>query len=113
MRLAGKVWGQTEEVFVTPAFELHRLEIVGGHQCSKHLHATKYNGFFVESGEIVVSVWQPEGTLDTTTLEAGDHMVIPPGRQHRFEGIANVSVVYEAYWTELQRSDIVRADTGQ
>lgn len=112
MRVAGKVWGQTSEIFATSTFELHRIEVRHGRECSKHSHRTKFNGFFVESGALEVTVWQPTGTVDVTVLTAGDSMIVPPGVVHQFRGNLN-TVAFEAYWTELLRDDIVRNTTGK
>jgi mannose-6-phosphate isomerase-like protein (cupin superfamily) len=113
MKIAGKAWGKTAEVFATPAFELHRLEISGQHRCSRHYHQAKFNGLYVESGAIQVTVWQPEGTVDYTVLTAGESIVVPPGVDHMFVGVAPKSLVFETYWTELSRGDIVRKNTGE
>lgn len=113
MRVAGKVWGTTAEVFSNATFELHRLVIREGHRCSKHRHRAKHNGFFVESGRIAVTVWQPEGLADVTELETGQSLVVAPGLFHQFRGLASTSIVYEAYWAGLQPDDIERADSGE
>lgn len=112
--IAGKVWGTTEQLFANAAFELHRLVVDGGHRCSRHYHQAKSNAFFVESGAIMVSVWQPgKFVADFTTLEAGDTLVVPAGLDHMFVGVAPKSVVFEAYWAELRGDDIVRKNTGE
>lgn len=113
MPVAGKVWGRTQEVFKTPAFELHRLVAQPGHRCSKHKHETKFNAFFVELGVLRVTVWQPTGTIDVTELRPGETMVVQPGVFHQFQALHPDTTVFEAYWTELRSSDIVREDTGE
>jgi mannose-6-phosphate isomerase-like protein (cupin superfamily) len=107
------VWGFTSPIFEEAAFAMHRLVVNGGHRCSRHYHRTKFNGFFVESGEIVVTVWQPEGTTDMTLLKEGESLIVPPGVDHMFQGISPKSVVFETYWTELRADDIVRKNTGE
>ena len=111
--VAGKVWGRTAAIVVTPTFELHRLVIHAGHRCSKHRHQSKFNGLYVESGVIEVTVWQPEGTTDVTEVKTGESIIIPPGVFHQFRGVQLSSVVFETYWTELSRNDIIREDVGQ
>ena len=112
-QVAGKVWGRSETIFALPAFELHRLTIHAGHRCSKHKHQAKFNGLYVEEGVIEVTVWQPEGTVDVTTVKAGESIVIPPGVFHQFRGVQLASVVFETYWTALSPADIIREDVGQ
>lgn len=106
------MWGSTSEIFATSTFELHRLTVKLGHRCSRHSHLTKFNGFYVESGLLVVTVWQPTGTVDVTHLYDGDSMIVPPGVDHQFEAFTPV-VALEVYWTELRGDDIVRKDTGK
>lgn len=112
MRIAGKVWGATSEVFVTPMFELHQITVDAGHRCSRHLHRTKYNGFLVLSGSLEVTVWQPTGTVDVTVLGPNDNMIVPPGVDHQFRALEKTRAI-EAYWTELRGDDIVRVNTGE
>jgi mannose-6-phosphate isomerase-like protein (cupin superfamily) len=112
MFVAGKVWGKTAQLFANAAFELHRLEVKAQHRCSKHKHATKFNGFYVESGTVLVTVWQPSGTVDQTHLKPGETMVVPPGVFHQFAA-ATDSIIFEFYWTELHSADIEREDVGE
>ena len=67
---AGKIWGQTELVHKNGVLEFHRIEFKAGAKCSEHKHKFKWNGFFVESGKMIVRVWQDdqEGLLDETIL---------------------------------------------
>jgi hypothetical protein len=70
--IAGKVWGNTELVEANGALEFHRIEMNQGGTCSKHLHEFKWNGFYVESGRMLIRVWQKDYDLvDETILEAG------------------------------------------
>ena len=47
MRIQGKVWGKTQDIFKNSNFELHRIEARKGSFCSKHQHKHKYNAFFI------------------------------------------------------------------
>jgi mannose-6-phosphate isomerase-like protein (cupin superfamily) len=51
---AGKVWGATELIHANGVLEFHRIEYRAGYKCSEHLHKFKWNGFFVESGRMLV-----------------------------------------------------------
>ena len=109
---AGKVWGETLKIHAVPGcFEFHRIFALEGHECSKHLHKTKYNGFWVEQGILRVTVWQPSGTIDYTVLQDGDFMVVPPGVHHRFTALMD-TVAFELYWAELHPEDIERENVG-
>jgi mannose-6-phosphate isomerase-like protein (cupin superfamily) len=109
----GKVWGQTELVHSNSALEFHRIEYKNGFKCSEHAHKHKWNGFFVESGVMIVRVWQDDqGLIDETILNAGDFTSVAPGKIHQFEGISD-GVAFELYWADpLDPTDIVRRTSG-
>lgn len=109
----GKVWGQTELVHSNSALEFHRIEYKNGFKCSEHAHKHKWNGFFVESGVMIVRVWQDDqGLIDETILNAGDFTSVAPGKIHQFEGISD-GVAFELYWADaLDPNDIIRRTSG-
>ena len=112
---AGKVWGQTELIHANGVLEFHRIEFKAGFKCSEHEHKYKFNGFFVESGQMLIRVWQDndqDGLIDETILEPGDFTVVKPGMVHQFEGIKD-GVAFELYWAEFDHSDIVRRTVGR
>ena len=110
---AGKIWGQTELIHKNGVLEFHRINFKAGYKCSEHTHKFKWNGFFVESGKMLVRVWQDdqEGLLDETVLNAGDFTTVKPGKFHQFEGIED-GVAFELYWAEFNHDDIVRRTVG-
>jgi len=111
-RIAGKVRGQTELVHANGVLEFHRIEFKAKGTCSKHKHAFKWNGFFVESGEMIVRVWQNDYDLvDETVLKAGDFTQVKPGVYHQFEGVKD-GVAFELYWAEFNHDDIQRETVG-
>jgi mannose-6-phosphate isomerase-like protein (cupin superfamily) len=110
---SGKIWGQTELIHANSVFEFHRIEYKKGYACSEHKHDFKWNGFFVESGKMLVRVWQEDqGLVDETVLKAGDFTQVRPGKFHQFEGLED-GVAFELYWAEFDHSDIVRRTSGQ
>lgn len=111
---AGKIWGKTEEIHSNGVLEFHRIEFKAGYKCSEHEHRFKWNGFFVESGKMIVRVWQDgeqSGLVDETVLEAGDFTQVKPGKIHQFEGVED-GVAFELYWAEFAHDDIVRRTVG-
>lgn len=112
---AGKIWGNTELIHANGVLEFHRIEFKAGYKCSEHIHVHKYNGFFVESGKMIVRVWQDndqEGLVDETILTAGQFTQVKPGKVHQFEGLED-GVAFELYWApELSSDDIVRRTIG-
>ena len=112
MKSAGKIWGKTTQIEANGSLEFHRIEFKKDFQCSEHYHSTKSNGFFVESGQMMIKTW-PENTqvVDTTILKAGDYMEVPAGVWHQFVGITD-GIAFELYWSEFDKEDIVRRSRG-
>jgi len=110
---AGKIWGQTELIHANGVLEFHRIEFKKGFKCSEHEHKYKWNGFFVESGKMIVRVWQDDqdGLVDETILGPGEFTQVKPGKIHQFEGIED-GVAFELYWAEFNHDDIVRRTVG-
>lgn len=113
MKSAGKIWGTTTQIESNGSFEFHRIEFKANYECSQHKHKTKWNGFFVESGQMIVKVWQGESqSPDITILNPGDYMSVPPGQWHQFMGVRD-GVAFEVYWSEFDSEDIIRRTTGK
>ena len=109
---AGKVWGQTELIHANGVLEFHRIETKKGGVCSKHKHKYKWNGFFVESGKLLIRAWKNDYDLtDETILGPGDFTQIKPGELHQFEALED-SVAFELYWAEFDHNDIERDTVG-
>jgi mannose-6-phosphate isomerase-like protein (cupin superfamily) len=109
---SGKVWGETLEIVTTPFCSLHRAKIKAGYACSMHYHAGRANLFFVESGQVLVRVLQPNGLEDETVLNPGESAAVAQGLKHRFECLED-AVVFELYYPpSMALADIVRDDTG-
>ena len=110
---SGKIWGSTELIHANGVLEFHRIEYRAGYKCSEHYHKTKWNGFYVESGRMLVRVWQDDqdGLVDETVLEAGDFTQVKPGKVHQFEGLED-GIAFELYWAEFDHNDIERRTIG-
>ena len=109
---AGKVWGLTEQIEMNGVLEFHRIEMNKGGVCSKHLHEFKWNGFYVESGRMLIRVWQNDYDLvDETILEPGEYTKVRPGVYHQFECLKD-GVAFELYWAEFNHNDIQRETVG-
>jgi len=111
MRVQGKVWGDTRCVFAAHDVEVHRIAVRKGGYCSRHLHHSKHNMFYVDVGELIISLWQPSGQLDLTHLKAGESCDVPPGVLHKFAAIKE-TIAWEIYFVELDQEDIHREDEG-
>jgi quercetin dioxygenase-like cupin family protein len=112
MNKAGKIWGQTELIHSNGVLEFHRIDYKKGGVCSKHKHSHKWNGFYVMSGKMKISVWQKDYDLvDVTILNPGDFTAVKPGLYHTFEGVED-GVAFELYWAEFNHNDIQRETVG-
>lgn len=112
--VCGKIWGNTNTIFRKNNVEIARIEIAKGGYCSKHLHEFKYNMFFLESGQIRVTIFRQDALQtisDVTDLLPGKITVVEPKLYHFFEAIED-SIAYEIYWTELSETDIIRESVG-
>ena len=110
----GKIWGNTRTLFCKSNVEIARIEVSSGGYCSKHIHEHKYNLFFIETGELEVTIYRHDaGTIieDITVLKRGDSTYVEPGVFHKFKANTN-TVAYEIYWVELDNNDIVRENVG-
>ncbi len=105
-----KAWGTTELIFKNDNFEVHRIAINGGGYCSRHMHRFKYNMFFVETGKVMIRVFNAEN-IDTTIICTNEKTIVAPGIEHQFEAESN-STVYEIYYTEPIGDDIIRMTVG-
>jgi quercetin dioxygenase-like cupin family protein len=111
MTKAGKVWGETRLVTRNPALEVHDITFRAGHKCSEHRHLSKWNGFMVLEGTLLLRVWQESGLVDVTTLVAGDWAEVAPGLVHQFEAVTDGRAL-EVYWAALAWDDIQRRTVG-
>lgn len=107
----GKVWGQTVPLLQSPAIEIHRINVNLGGYCSKHAHQSKFNAFYVISGELEIKRWKQYKLVDSTHLFEDDLSIVPPGEYHQFEAHQETEAL-EIYWTELNHSDIIRETVG-
>jgi mannose-6-phosphate isomerase-like protein (cupin superfamily) len=110
--IAGKVWGNTQLIHANGVLEFHRIEVNEGGKCSKHRHKYKWNGFFVEKGELIIKVWKNDYDLmDITILKQGQFTQVSPGEYHQFEAVRD-TVAFELYWAEFDHGDIERENVG-
>lgn len=111
MEIEGKVWGTTSTLFNKNNVKFDRIVVKKGTFCSKHLHDSTYNSFFIESGELKIKVWKNDYALtDETILRSGQMTTVSPKEFHSFEALEN-TVAFEIYWVSLSK-DIKREYCG-
>jgi len=107
----GKVWGETSCLFSKNNVEVHRISANKGGYCSRHSHRSKWNQFYVESGELRITIYRAGKQVDSTVLTAGMSTSVAPSEIHQFEALKD-TIAYEIYWAELEAVDIDRLDVG-
>lgn len=91
-----KVWGWEDWVVNNGKYCGKRLFLCQGWQCSLHYHKIKEETFYVESGLVRMELLDAVAYEQEPprVLEPGVAVHIPPGRLHRFAGLAD-SVIFE------------------
>lgn len=110
MKVQGKIWGKTFDLFRKNNVEVHYIEVLQGGFCSKHTHQAKYNTFIILEGELLITVWKND-MADETILNAGQEYTVAPGDYHMFEANLDTKAL-EIYHVELDQNDIIRANVG-
>jgi hypothetical protein len=87
MKIQGKIWGKTQDIFKNSNFELHRIE-------------AKKGGFETDYD-----------LVDETIISTREMTIAKPGTYHRFEALED-TICYEIYWVELDSNDIERENVG-
>ena len=111
--IEGKIWGSTEPLIqsLPVPLEFHRIKVDQGGYCSQHKHQSKFNAFYVISGELEIKRWKDYGLCDSTHLFAGNMSIVPAGEMHMFMAHQETEAL-EIYWTELNHNDIQRENVG-
>lgn len=110
----GKIWGSTCCLMNKNNVAIHRIEIVKSGFCSEHMHNNKFNSFFVESGELEITIYRTDAGQkieDKTILRPGESTYVEPGVYHKFFAI-KPTIAFEFYWTQLCDGDIIRKNIG-
>lgn len=105
-----KAWGSDRCIKSNGCLAFHRIEVNAGGFCSEHLHAARWNGFYVESGTLEVLLIDDQVTIKET-LQKGDWLEVEPGQVHQFRCIED-AVVFEVYWPDMGAEDIERFSVG-
>ena len=110
---AGKIWGDTESLLVTPMIEVHRINVLPHMHCSMHKHVMKWNMFYVIKGELEIHQKKSDYDLtDITRIKAGEWTTVPPGEYHMFQSLDDEVQCLEIYYLEAISTDIIRESVG-
>ena len=111
MSKAGKVWGETEEIFNNGIVSVNHLKIKQDGFCSEHYHRQKSNMFFIIAGNLLIRIWKDGKVTDETVLWPGESTTIKPGDIHQFRAQTDVECL-EIYSICPLGEDIVRRTVG-
>lgn len=110
---AGKIWGDTESLLVTPMIEVHRINVLPHMHCSMHKHNMKWSMFYVIKGELEIHQKKTDYELiDVTKIKAGEWTTVPPGEYHMFQSNDLETQALEIYYLEAISTDIIRESVG-
>jgi mannose-6-phosphate isomerase-like protein (cupin superfamily) len=94
-------------------FEMHRLKIKPGMQCSLHIHQFKHNAFFILGGQLFIDKCESDfKPIETKALYSGEFYTVGPGVHHRFRTGLGQCWALEMYYTEPLTEDIIRRNVG-
>lgn len=111
MSKAGKVWGETEEIFNNGIVSVNHLKIKKGGFCSEHYHQKKANMFFIISGNLAIKIWKTDNVVDETVIWPGESTTIMPNLYHQFRALTDVEC-FEIYSLAEMDPDIFRRTVG-
>ena len=110
---AGKIWGDTESLLVTPMIEVHKINVHPYTHCSMHKHKMKWNMFYVIKGELEIHSKKEDYDLtDVTKIKEGEWTTVPPGEFHMFQSGEKETEALEIYYLEPISTDIIRQTVG-
>jgi mannose-6-phosphate isomerase-like protein (cupin superfamily) len=110
---AGKVWGTTDDLLMTPSIEVHKINIEPNTHCSMHKHQFKYNMFYVISGKLEIHVRKNDYDLvDITELKSGEWTTVSPNEYHMFQSKDVDVEALEIYYLGPIFKDIIRETVG-
>ena len=110
-----KAWGTSQILFHDLGAELVRIKPLKGGYSSEHMHRHKHNLFVVQSGCLVINLWDENGH-DIKTLWPGDTIMVEAGVWHQFQAVED-TVAHELYLKSdkspgVFHDDIVRRSQG-
>jgi mannose-6-phosphate isomerase len=103
-------WGWYESIDEASGLKVKRIGVHPGKQLSLQKHALRAEHWVVVRGTAVVTLGQPDGSLQEITLLVGQHCDIALGQIHRLANRTNepVEIVEVQLGSYLGEDDITR-----
>jgi len=102
-----KPWGFELLFAHTPKYAGKLIFIRKGHRLSLQYHEKKDESIYIYEGKALVEVEGSDGRMESTVLEPGQCIRIPPLTRHRLQAIEDTTL-FEVSTPELE--DVVRVE---
>lgn len=109
---AGKVWGETRNIWSSPFSKVDIIRLNAGGFCSEHQHRHMPNWFYVIDGLLEIEVWQESGLVDKTVLGPGEMTVVPARLFHCMRALEDTLAIEGYEPVAVSVADIDRRTTG-
>ena len=102
-----KTWGEKWNIFKNDLCEVSFLKLHPWQRCSWHRHQTKYNLFFVISGELTIKLEN-----DIATACKNEFFTTRPLEWHEFQTHDKATRIIEVMFVQYDAEDIERQVIG-
>jgi mannose-6-phosphate isomerase-like protein (cupin superfamily) len=107
MERMAKTWGERWLLFRNDLCEVSFLDLNENQRCSWHSHRSKFNLFFVTSGEIEIKTDDGRARVHSREI-----FTTRPGEMHEFRTPAGPAKIIEVMYVRYDPEDIDREDIG-
>ena len=83
-----------------------------GHRLSLQYHEKKDESLYLHEGKALIEIEGSDGHMESTILQAGQFIWIPPGTRHRIQAIEDTTF-FEASTPELEDIRRIEDDYGR
>jgi len=102
-----KTWGEKWNLFQNDLCEVSYLCLHPKQRCSWHKHQTKYNLFFVISGQLTIKMED-----DVAVVDKYQFFTTRPGEYHEFQTHDKPTKIIEVMFVQYDAEDIQREKLG-
>ena len=102
-----KPWGFELLFAHTPKYAGKLIFVKKGHRLSLQYHEKKDESIYIHEGKALVEIEGSNGCVESTMLEPGQCIRIPPLTRHRLQAIEDTTL-FEVSTSELE--DVVRVE---
>ncbi len=100
-RKVEKPWGFELLWAHTPKYAGKLIFVRKGHRLSLQYHEKKDETIFIHEGKVLVEIEGSDEHMESTILQMGQYIWIPPGTKHRIQAIEDTTL-FEVSTPELE-----------